>query len=73
MARAVAAALRFTGAIAFDAGRADGQLRKTACNGELRASGLVEAALGAKGFTPLQEGLNATAEWFTANYPHVRM
>ncbi len=70
VARAIAAAMRFQGDIVFDTARADGQLRKTACNDRLKAA--LPDALGPKGFTPLAEGLAATAAWFTANFPNVR-
>ena len=77
VARAVAAAMRFEGELRFDASRADGQPRKTAANGRLRAL-LADGSLRAGGdvkaftFTPLAEGLAATAAWFEANYPNVR-
>ena len=71
VARAVAASLDFRGDIVFDASRADGQLRKTAANAKLRAA--LPGALGAKdAFTPLAEGLAATAAWFVQNYESAR-
>jgi hypothetical protein len=76
VARAIGAALRFGGETRFDAAQADGQLRKTAANGRLRATLLSEGGGGAKGypfrFTPLAEGLAATAAWFEANYEAAR-
>ena len=75
VAAAVCAALRFDGAPAFDAARADGQLRKTAHNGKLRAllaSGALGEELRGFAFTPLQQGLQETADWLRANYPDVR-
>jgi GDP-L-fucose synthase len=78
VARAIGTSLRFVGAPTFDAAQPDGQLRKTACNGRLRATLLAEDEKEkGKGrfdfrFTPLAEGLAATAAWFEANYETAR-
>jgi GDP-L-fucose synthase len=78
VACAIGTSLRFGSAPTFDAAQPDGQLRKTACNGRLRATLLAEEGKGKeKGrfdfrFTPLAEGLAATAAWFEANYETAR-
>jgi len=75
VAAGVAAAMRFEGPLQFDASRADGQLRKTACNAKLRKL-LQAGALGDElrdfAFTPLRQGLEETAAWLRENYPNVR-
>jgi GDP-L-fucose synthase len=69
VAEGVASAMGFTGAIVWDASKPDGQHRKTAANGRLRA--LLPDALP-DGFTPLAKGLAETVSWFKAAFPHVR-
>ena len=75
VAAGVAAAMRFDGRLAFDAQRADGQLRKTAANGKLRAllaAGELGEELRGFAFTPLKQGLEETAAWLRDQYPNVR-
>ena len=62
VALAVAKAMKFEGEVAFDATKADGQHKKTADNGKL-------AALRPDfKFTPVEEGLQKSVDWFVANY-----
>ena len=58
VAAEVAAAFDFRGELVFDSSKADGQLQKTASNAKLRS-----LFPGAR-FTPLAEGLRATAAWY---------
>eukprot|EP00658_Telonema_sp_P-2_P051907 TRINITY_DN4001_c0_g2_i6.p1 TRINITY_DN4001_c0_g2~~TRINITY_DN4001_c0_g2_i6.p1 ORF type:complete len:211 (+),score=59.23 TRINITY_DN4001_c0_g2_i6:205-837(+) len=62
----IAAAMEFEGKIRFDTSKADGQFKKTASNSKLRA------LLPGYEFTPFQEGIKQTVEWFVANYESVR-
>lgn len=75
VARGVASAMRFEGALVFDTHKADGQLRKTAANGKLAAllaSGALGDELRGFAFTPLPQGLEETAAWLRQEYPNVR-
>lgn len=62
----VAKAMCFDGQIAFDTTKADGQFKKTASNRKLRSH------LPDHKFTPMEEGIRETVEWFTANYETAR-
>lgn len=62
----IAAAMRFEGDVVFDAGKADGQFKKTASNAKLRRL-VPEFA-----FTPIADGLRETVDWFEANYDMAR-
>ena len=64
----IAAAVGVPGPIVFDTSKPDGQHKKTASNARLKA-----LYPGKLAFTPLEDGIQATVEWFTANYPAVRM
>ena len=61
-----ARARRYEGEIKFDTGKADGQLKKTACNDKL-----MSLHPDFK-FTPFREAVAKTCEWFEANYDAAR-
>lgn len=67
VAEAVAKAFDFTGEIVFDESKAIGQQRVTASNKKMRRY-LPDVI-----FTPLQEGIGRTVEWFEENYSTARM
>ena len=56
----------FQGNIVFDTTKSDGQFKKTACNDKL-----VSLYPDFK-FTPIQDGLKASCDWFVANYEKAR-
>lgn len=57
----------FQGKVIWDTDKPDGQLRKPSSNKQL-------LSLNSKvSFTPLEEGLHETIEWFLSNYPKVRL
>lgn len=62
----VAEAMGFTGKVVFDTSKADGQFKKTASNAKLRTLHPDYT------FTPIREGIKATAAWFKANYDTAR-
>jgi GDP-L-fucose synthase len=62
VAHTVAKALGFEGEIQFDATKADGQHKKTANNAKLRRY------LPDFKFTPFEDAMKETVEWFTENY-----
>ena len=62
----VAAGLGFTGRLLFDASKADGQQRKTASNSRLLA--LHPGAA----FTPMQQGVAETCQWFKEHHATAR-
>jgi GDP-L-fucose synthase len=62
----IADAMVFDGYIVFDSNKPDGQHKKTASNKKLRE------LYGDFEFTPLQEGLKQTCQWFIENYDNVR-
>jgi GDP-L-fucose synthase len=66
LALAVAKAMKFDGEIVFDATKADGQFRKTACNKKLR-----QLRPDYK-FTTIQDGIQKSVDWFVENYEKVR-
>eukprot|EP00160_Parvularia_atlantis_P009681 Unigene1923_Nuclearia_a/m.5977 Unigene1923_Nuclearia_a/g.5977 ORF Unigene1923_Nuclearia_a/g.5977 Unigene1923_Nuclearia_a/m.5977 type:complete len:253 (-) Unigene1923_Nuclearia_a:77-835(-) len=65
-AEAIARAMNFTGNLTFDTTKADGQFKKTASNAKLRRY------LPNFKFTPLQEGINQSVQWFVDNYAVAR-
>jgi len=65
-AEAVVKALDFHGEVKYDTTKADGQYRKVASNGKLRQY------LPDYKFTPIEEGLKETCDWFVANYDKAR-
>ncbi|XP_068193506.1 GDP-L-fucose synthase-like [Antennarius striatus] len=62
----VAKALDFTGEVLFDTTKSDGQMKKTASNVKLRRY------LPDFTFTPLEEAIKTTCDWFVANYDIAR-
>lgn len=56
----------YTGELTFDTTKADGQFKKTASNAKLRSF------LPDFQFTPINEGIKNTVEWFKANYEIAR-
>ena len=71
VARKIAAAFKFgegegAGKVVFDTDKADGQFKKTASNAKLRK------LLPDYKFTPIDEGIRQTVEWFEANYDAAR-
>ena len=65
-AKMVAKGLDFTGEIVFDVSKSDGQYRKTASNKKLREF------LPDFNFTPMDDAIRETAEWFATNYGSCR-
>ncbi|XP_054645277.1 GDP-L-fucose synthase-like [Dunckerocampus dactyliophorus] len=65
-ADAVVHALDFKGEVVYDTSKADGQFKKTANNAKLRSY------LPDFGFTPFQQALKETCDWFVANYDTAR-
>ena len=66
VAAMVAEAMGFSGRLVMDASKADGQFKKTAANGKLRA------LLPGYQFKPIKEGIAETVAWFKANYGTLR-
>nr|XP_057929593.1 GDP-L-fucose synthase [Doryrhamphus excisus]XP_057929594.1 GDP-L-fucose synthase [Doryrhamphus excisus] len=65
-ADAVVHALDFKGEVVYDTSKADGQFKKTANNAKLRSY------LPDFSFTPFQQALKETCDWFVANYDTAR-
>jgi GDP-L-fucose synthase len=63
----VARKMHFTGPIEFDASKPDGQFRKPSDTSKLRRY------LPEFQWTPLDEGIERTVEWFLRHYPTLRM
>jgi GDP-L-fucose synthase len=66
VARNVAKAMNFEGNIVFDTEKSDGQFKKTASNKKLRS------LYPDFQFTPIEQGLKESCEWFEANYETAR-
>jgi GDP-L-fucose synthase len=66
VADAIVKALDFKGEYKFDATRSDGQFRKPASNEKLLK------LMGGFEFTPFEQALQSTVEWFVANYDNAR-
>ena len=66
VARSLCSAMGFKGDLVLDSTKADGQLKKTACNTKLRKY------LPDFQFTPFDDAIKETVEWFQANYAAVR-
>jgi len=62
----VAKAADFKGKIVFDTTKSDGQHKKTACNNKLKR------LLPDFKFTPIEEGIKASVDWFFQNYDIAR-
>jgi len=67
LANSIAREIKFTGKIDWDLDKPDGQLRKPSSNAEL-----LKFNPGIS-FTPIEDGLKRTVEWFITNYPNVRL
>lgn len=65
-AEAVAEAMDFHGEVTFDTTKSDGQFKKTASNGKLRAY------LPDFRFTPFKQAVKETCAWFSDNYEQAR-
>ncbi|TKS74947.1 GDP-L-fucose synthase [Collichthys lucidus] len=65
-ADAVVQGLNFKGEVVFDTSKADGQFKKTASNAKLRRY------LPDFTFTPFNQALKETCDWFVANYDSAR-
>ncbi|KAJ9530670.1 hypothetical protein QJQ45_014830 [Haematococcus lacustris] len=66
VARSIVAAMDFQGELIMDSSKADGQYKKTASNAKLRKY-LPDFA-----FTPFEEAVKETVQWFVANYEQAR-
>lgn len=66
VALAVAKACDFQGNVVFDTSKADGQFKKTASNKKLRS------LRPEYQFTTIQDGIQQSVDWFTANYETAR-
>ena len=62
VADAIVRAVGFEGEYTFDTARADGQYRKPASNAKLLR------LIGGFEFTPFEEALKASVDWFVQNY-----
>lgn len=65
-AEALAKAFNFKGKIVFDTSAADGQYKKTASNAKLRK------LLPDFEFTPFEEAIKESVEWYVENYDTAR-
>lgn len=66
VALAVAKAMNFEGAVEFDTSKADGQFKKTAGNKKLRSYQPDYK------FTPIEDGIQQSVDWFVENYETCR-
>ncbi|CAK0907175.1 unnamed protein product [Prorocentrum cordatum] len=66
VAEAIAKAMDFQGKVVCDTSKADGQHKKTASNKKLRSF------LPDHKFTPFEEGIKKSVDWFVANYETCR-
>ncbi|CAB3402960.1 unnamed protein product [Caenorhabditis bovis] len=64
--KAVVKAIEFEGEIVYDTSKADGQYKKTASNGKLRK------LFPDFKFTPFEEAIKESVDWFVANYETAR-
>lgn len=63
----VAKKMKFKGKLIFDDSKPDGQFRKPSDTSKLNKY------LPGFAFTPIEEGIEKTVDWFVLNYPNVRM
>ena len=63
----VAKKMKFKGRLVFDSSKPDGQYRKPSDTTKLKK------CLPDFEWTPLEEGIERTVDWFLSNYPNVRM
>lgn len=66
VARLIAKAMDFSGEIIFDTSKPDGQIKKTASNKKLRD------LLPSFTFTPINDGIQKSVDWFVTHYDEVR-
>lgn len=66
LAESLVKAFHFKGKIEFDSTAADGQFKKTANNGKLRKF------LPDFSFTPFEQALQETVDWYKENYSEAR-
>tara|TARA_R110000782_G_scaffold137419_6_gene229911 strand:- start:206 stop:1111 length:906 start_codon:yes stop_codon:yes gene_type:complete len=66
VAEIIANAMEFKGKIVYDTGYSDGQFRKPTCNKKL------QSLIPDYEFTPLEEGIRFTVDWFKENYQTCR-
>mmetsp|Transcript_15713 Transcript_15713/g.26998 ORF Transcript_15713/g.26998 Transcript_15713/m.26998 type:complete len:315 (-) Transcript_15713:31-975(-) len=66
VAKAIAKAMKFEGNVVFDTSKADGQFKKTASNAKLRK------LYPDYKFTSMEDGIQASVDWFVANYEAAR-
>lgn len=66
VAENIARAFDFHGEIQYDSTQADGQFKKTASNAKLRSY------MPGFQFTPFQQAVNDTVQWFKHNYDTAR-
>lgn len=64
---AIVKAFNFKGQVKFDASKADGQMKKTASNAKLKRY------LPDFRFTPFEEAIKASVEWFIENHASARL
>ncbi|KAF4730448.1 GDP-L-fucose synthase [Perkinsus olseni] len=69
VAKSIARAMEFRGELKFDETKSDGIFRKTASNGRLRNEVLPSDFK----FTPFDEGIAETCEWFVENHEKARV
>ena len=62
----IVAAMEFKGEVVFDSTKADGQYKKTASNDKLRRLNPDFK------FTPIQQGIKESVDWFVQNYDTAR-
>lgn len=67
LAKKIALAFQFEGEIVFDTTSADGQFKKTASNSKLRS------LLPDFKFTPLDQAIQETVDWFKTNHSIARL
>lgn len=65
-AESIVSAMDFKGDVLFDSTKSDGQFKKTASNGKLRQY------LPDFKFTPFNQAVQETCDWFSANYAQAR-
>jgi GDP-L-fucose synthase len=66
VAETIARAFGYEGEIRYDSTQADGQFKKTASNAKLRSY------MPNFQFTPFEQAINSSVQWFKENYDTVR-
>lgn len=67
LSKTIAKAFKFQGEIVFDTTKADGQFKKTASNKKLRSM------LPDFKFTPFDQAINETVQWYISNRSEARI